>query len=71
VVADGTHDVAEGAHVLVRKRAVQQFAYDLDVAGEDLGDMGSARLGDVDDRGALVMGADFAGDQPCVSNSPA
>src|SRR3954466_262324 len=66
VVAGTAHDVAEGVHVLVGKRAVQQVAYDLDVTGEDLGDTGSARLCDVDYRGALVMGTDFAGDQPCV-----
>ena len=43
VVAGTAHDVAEGVHVLVGKRAVQQVAYDLDVTGEDLGDTGSAR----------------------------
>ena len=63
MVADAAHDVAECPNVLVGERVEEQIPYNLNVAGQDLGDTGRPSLGDADDRRALICRTRLARDE--------
>ena len=64
VIASATHDVTESLDVPGRERVEEKVTHHLDVPGQNLGKQGSARCGDIDDDGSLIVGTCCAGDEP-------